>query len=140
MTKLHTWDRIWDLFHGIERRLSEELRNSCDLGISEFRTLHQLVERPEREVRMLELSEILQLSQSSTTRLVERLERRGLVLRGNCPSDGRGKYCILTKTGEALILKAMPEFEEARSRVLAEIFRSPEAREVADEFRALALG
>lgn len=139
MTKLQSWDRVMGLFNAIEQRLSEELRQSFDLGISDFRALQRLIERPEREIRMLELSEILQLGQSSMTRLVERLERKGLVYRDTCPSDGRGKFCVLTKSGEDYIRKAVPEFEEALDRVLKEIFQSPEAKAAAREFGELAL-
>lgn len=134
--QLQTWDQIRGLFQGIEQRLSEELRKSCDLGISEFRTLHQLLGRPEREIRMQELAEILQLSQSSTTRLAERLERKGFVTRDTCPSDGRGVYCVLSEQGEAFIAKAVPGFEVVLNTVLAEAFSTPGAAEIARMFRA----
>lgn len=133
--QLTTWDQIRGLFQGIEQRLSEELRKSSDLGISEFRTLHQLLGRPEREIRMQELAEILQLSQSSTTRLVERLERKGFVTRDTCPSDGRGVYCVLGERGEAFISQAVPGFERVLNRVLAEAFSAPGAAEIAQRFR-----
>lgn len=136
--QLATWDQIRSLFQGIEQRLSEELRKSSDLGISEFRTLHHLLGRPEREIRMQELAEILQLSQSSTTRLVERLERKGFVTRDTCPSDGRGVYCVLGEQGEAFITKAAPGFERVLNRVLAEALSAPGAAEIARAFHEQA--
>lgn len=138
MSALDTWDRISGLFAGIEQRLSEELRKTFDLGVSEFRALQRLSIRDDRELRMSELSEILQLSQSSMTRLVERLERRGYVYRDNCPSDGRGKFCVLTESGEAYILAAIPEFEQTLERVLSETFAAKDARMIARDFADIA--
>ena len=46
------------------------------------------------------------LSRSGTTRLVDRLERDGLLERDICDSDGRGCFAVLTDKGEALLTVA----------------------------------
>lgn len=138
MMKPDVWDRILNLFHGIENQLTDELRKSSDLGISEFRTLHHLTQQPERETRMQELSEFLQLTQSSTTRLVERLEKRGFVYRDSCPSDGRGKYCVLTESGFDYIEAAIPNYERALQGVTEAAMEDPDARAAVRDFCGMA--
>jgi DNA-binding MarR family transcriptional regulator len=58
-------------------------------------------------LRMSELAAVVLLTRSGLTRLVDRLERRGLVERRRCPSDARGLLAVLTDEG-------LRRFEEAR--------------------------
>lgn len=133
---LDVWDQVTALFYRIENQLTEELRRSSDLGLSEFRTLKHLAEQPDLELRMQELAESLMLTQSSTTRLVERLEKRGFVFRDSCPSDKRGKYCVLNEDGKKYIEEAAPLFQDCLNRVLKKTLANKDAREAA---RALCL-
>ena len=43
-------------------------------------------------MRMSELADAVLLSRSGLTRLVERLERDGLLERADCPSDAAGRW------------------------------------------------
>jgi DNA-binding MarR family transcriptional regulator len=55
---------------------------------------------------MAELADGVLLSRSGMTRLVDRLERDGLLERDPCTDDGRGTYAVLTDKGEALLAEA----------------------------------
>jgi DNA-binding MarR family transcriptional regulator len=48
---------------------------------------------------MRDLAESVLLSRSGLTRLVDRLEREGLIRRESCPSDARGSFAVLTAAG-----------------------------------------
>jgi DNA-binding MarR family transcriptional regulator len=48
---------------------------------------------------MTELADAVLLSRSGLTRLVDRLERQGLVQREACLTDGRGLFAVLTDKG-----------------------------------------
>lgn len=137
--KLDVWDRIQGLFQEIDSQMAEDLRKSSDLGVSEFRTLRYLTKQPKREMRMQELAEFLHLTQSSTTRLVERLEKRNLVYRDSCPSDGRGKYCVLTEGGYQYITEAIPQVETTLERVLNNAFAKEDAHAAVRELSKLSL-
>ena len=52
---------------------------------------------------MAELADGVLLSRSGMTRLVDRLERDGLLVRDPCSDDGRGTYAVLTDKGESLL-------------------------------------
>jgi len=52
------------------------------------------------------------VSRSNVTRLVDRMEKEGLVARSDCPVDGRGTVCGLTAKGRALRLKMWPVYRK----------------------------
>ena len=70
--------------------------------------LVQLVEAPQRRLRMTELAERVLLSRSGLTRLVDRLEREGLVRREACENDARGLFTVLTTAGFDRLKGASP--------------------------------
>ena len=68
--------------------------------------LVNLESAPDRQMRMSELAEAVLLSRSGLTRLVERLERDGLLTRADCPDDARGSLAVLTDAGVARLAEA----------------------------------
>jgi DNA-binding MarR family transcriptional regulator len=52
-----------------------------------------------QRMRMSDLATTVILSRSGLTRLVDRLERDGLIERQSCPSDARGSFATLTSDG-----------------------------------------
>jgi DNA-binding MarR family transcriptional regulator len=68
---------------------------------------------------MAELADSVLLSRSGVTRLVDRLEREGLIVRDSCTSDGRGCFAVLTDAGEELLARARPtHLDGVRERFL----------------------
>jgi DNA-binding MarR family transcriptional regulator len=88
------------------RQLDEELRRSHGLPLSSYDVLVTLESAPARQMRMSELADAVLLSRSGLTRLVERLERDGLLERTDCPSDARGSLAVLTDEGLARLAEA----------------------------------
>lgn len=70
-------------------------------GLSEidFETLIRLARSPQGRLRMSDLAAQTNLSTSGTTRVVDRLEREGLVTRQACPTDRRASYAAITEAG-----------------------------------------
>lgn len=77
-------------------------------------------------MRMQQLARAAALSASATTRLVTRLEKRGLLTRVLCADDRRGIYTELTKAGERLLEQARPTHDAALRKALAEAEATPE--------------
>ncbi|GAA4690167.1 MarR family transcriptional regulator [Pseudonocardia yuanmonensis] len=83
----------------ITRALETELVAEQELSLAAYDVLVQLAEAPGRRLRMTELADAVLLSRSGVTRLVDRLERAGLVRRARVESDGRGVTAGLTAAG-----------------------------------------
>jgi DNA-binding MarR family transcriptional regulator len=94
----------------VRARLSRLLEAGPGLVPEEVELLMLLAEAPERRLRMIDVSESLRLSKSGVTRLIDRLQERGLVVRAACPSDRRVVYAGLTDKGASAIEAAAPVF------------------------------
>ena len=93
----------WRAFLGahtlVTRRLDEELRAEHDLSLAEYDTLLAIAWAPDRRIRMRRLADLVFLSKSGVTRLIDRLGRRrpggavrlpvGRPRRGGGPDGGR---------------------------------------------------
>lgn len=97
---------VVDLWFDLQR-VSSVLRGGMaltlgeELGLlpEEMELLLHLSDAPEQRLRMVEVSAVMLMSKSGVTRLVDRLEERGLVMRAACPSDRRVVYAGLTAQG-----------------------------------------
>jgi DNA-binding MarR family transcriptional regulator len=92
------------LVHGLlERRAAEH-----DLSIIQTRLLGVL---RDRKPTMNELAKLLELDKSSVTGLVDRAERRGLVVRVPSTADRRVVLVSLTARGRSFVSQASAAFE-----------------------------
>lgn len=74
----------------------------------EFEVLIRLARSPQERLRMTDLAAQTALSTSGITRVVDRLERDGLVARHACASDRRISYAMLTNAGHSRLEEALP--------------------------------
>jgi DNA-binding MarR family transcriptional regulator len=106
--ELGAWRGFLRVHSALAKQLDAELAAEHDLPLSSYEVLITLRSAPGRRCRMAELAECVLLSRSGTTRLVDRLEKEGLLERDTCDSDGRGTYAVLTDAGEQLLARARP--------------------------------
>jgi DNA-binding MarR family transcriptional regulator len=99
----HRRRRRWRMiFNELDRRLNEEHL----IGVTEFDVLITLNTADGRPCRMSDIAEAVTLSPGGVTRLVERLESRGLVQRIRDPSDARRVHASLTADGSERLAQA----------------------------------
>ncbi|MEU6742337.1 MarR family winged helix-turn-helix transcriptional regulator [Streptosporangium sandarakinum] len=94
----------------ITRALEAELLVGHDLALASYDVLTRLAEAPGRRLRMNDLADRVLLSRSGLTRLVDRLQRDGLVEREACPDDARGLFAVLTDDGAVRLAEATPTY------------------------------
>src|ERR1700712_11330 len=98
-TEMGAWRGFLRAHARIIRRLEAELEAEQSVSVASYDVLVQLAEAPGHALRMSELADSVLLSRSGLTRLVDRLEREGLVERRACPDDARGTLAALTPGG-----------------------------------------
>jgi len=86
----------------LTRALDAQLTREHNLPLSSYEVLLFLADAPDGRMRMSELAESVLLSRSGLTRLVDRLERDGLLKRERCESDARGLFAEITPEGRDL--------------------------------------
>lgn len=104
--ELAAWRGFLRVHSSLFHQLDTELLTADDLPLRSYEVLLLLEDAPQRRLRMSDLSRSVLLSPSGVTRLVDRLEREGLVARERCPEDGRGYNAVLTDAGEARLQRA----------------------------------
>jgi DNA-binding MarR family transcriptional regulator len=133
------WRTLAALHGLIESSLERELTSTHDLSVVEFTVLDALSRQDGWHMRMSQLARAAALSNSATTRLVNRLEDRKLIRRILCADDRRGIYTELTPIGRALYEQARPIHDETLERVLAEAAEQPELAPVVEALHGAAV-
>jgi len=104
--ELRAWRGLLRAHACLAKRLDAELEQAHGLPMSSYEVLGHLEESSGGRMRMCELAEQAQLSRSGLTRLVDRLERDGLLERCSCDHDARGSYACLTASGRERLQEA----------------------------------
>jgi DNA-binding MarR family transcriptional regulator len=88
------------------RQLNAQLTAEHGLTLSDFEVLLRLARAPDRRMRRVDLAAEVLLTASGITRLLDGLERQGLVERAACASDRRVVYAVITDCGLATVREA----------------------------------
>jgi DNA-binding MarR family transcriptional regulator len=110
--ELAAWRGMLRVHAALTRALDAELAERHGLPLNSYEVLLFLADSRGGRMRMSELADSVLLSRSGLTRLVDRLERDGLLEREQCEEDARGYFAAITDQGRAL-------FDEARRTHLA---------------------
>lgn len=134
------WRTLAALYGIIDAALEKDLSREAGLSVVEYTLLDALSRQDGWHMRMAQLARATALSPSATTRLVTRLEDRGLLSRVLCADDRRGIYTELTQKGLELYLRARPIHDAALERVLAEAEEQPELAPLAKTLHQVSAG
>lgn len=115
-------ERTWALLVGVMMWLPAELdaylERSADLSHAEYGVLRCLSASEDREIHMGRLAATASVTPSHLSRIVARLERRGLLARSTDPADARRTLARLTEPGVILLRDVDPGYiAEVRARV-----------------------
>jgi DNA-binding MarR family transcriptional regulator len=88
-------------------------------------------------LRMADLARKAVVSRSNVTRLIDRMEKAGLVARSDCPADGRGTVCELTARGRALRAKMWPVYRKQIDALFGRHLDARDAEALAGTFERI---
>lgn len=103
-----------------------------DLSLPYYDVLVHLSEAPDQRLRMQELAYRVLLSKSGLTRLIDRMEGRGLVRRAASEADARGVNAVLTPAGLTALEAAVPAHKEDLVELVGSVMTADEADVLAD--------
>ncbi|MCW0213841.1 MAG: MarR family transcriptional regulator [Pseudonocardia sp.] len=92
----------------LDGALDRQLQREAGMPLAYYQILAMLSEVPGRTLRMSELADITQSSQSRISHAVARLERQGWVRRRPCQDDRRSTFAELTPAGMTALAEAAP--------------------------------
>jgi len=138
--ELAAWRGLLRVHSALVKALDAQLLAEHELPLSSYEVLINLQAAPGRRRRMAELADSVLLSRSGMTRLVDRLEREGLLQRDTCTADGRGMFAVLTDKGEALLATARPTHLDGIRERFLEHFAPAELRALAEYWERILPG
>src|SRR2546423_8156215 len=101
-----------DLFAVLEQQLARD----SGLSGADYRVLHPLSVAPGGFLRARDLGSEIGWDRSRLSHHLNRMEKRGLVVREECAEDARGLMVRLTKAGRRAIEEAAPAHAETVQR------------------------
>lgn len=132
------WESFLQAHAEIQLELERELHDAHRLSFNDYFALLALERAPGRQLRMHDLARPVRLTRSGLTRLVERLERDGLIERLPCPEDARGTEARITDAGRELLHAASATHLAGVKRRFLDRFSAAELRTLAKQLSRLS--
>jgi DNA-binding MarR family transcriptional regulator len=131
------WRTLAALHARLEEALEKALQAGFELSVVEYTVLDTLARQDGWYMRMQQVARAAALSHSATTRLVTRLENRGLLSRYLCEDDRRGIYSVLSERGKELLERARPVHAATLKSTLDEASETPELAPLVEALHTL---
>ncbi len=116
--QLAAWRAFLRAHSTMLRRIGRDLDDAGLPPLTWYDVLAALRDAADHRLRQVEVAEQVLLSTSGLSRLIDRMENKGLVERLLCPGDRRSLYLGLTDAGEEMLEQMWPVY----ARGIAEDF------------------
>jgi MarR family 2-MHQ and catechol resistance regulon transcriptional repressor len=117
---LRAWIALARAYNAVSARAAADVARH-DLTGAEFGVLEALHHKG--PMLLSEVQRRILVSSGGITYLVDRLEKRGLVERRDCPGDRRARLAALTPAGDSLVRDIFPEHAAVIRDALARLGR-----------------
>ncbi|MEQ8834573.1 MAG: MarR family winged helix-turn-helix transcriptional regulator [Miltoncostaeaceae bacterium] len=121
------WVAMLHAHTALTRAFNADLQAGHGITVTDFEVLRHLEGAPDGHLRRVDLAQLVGLTPSGITRLLDGLEAGGLVEKAQCTSDARVTYARLTDDGRTLLHRAAATHLAAIDALFQERFTSQEA-------------
>lgn len=128
-----------EVYGGVTARL-DVVHAAHGLSGTDFDVLIRLARSPGRQLRMTDLAAQTGLSTSGITRIVDRLEERGLAARQAAPGDRRSSLAVLTPAGVERLDQLLPSLIAEIDRWLTGPLSAAQLIALLDSLRTVRAG
>jgi len=111
-TEASAWTGLVQAQQCLIDKVEDELKKKGLPSLSWYDVLWELERSEDGSLRLNDLGKRVLLDKYNVTRLVQRLEDEGLLVRNQCKIDGRGIFACITEKGKKLRKKMWPVYEE----------------------------
>jgi len=125
-----------EAFTGLSARFSAQMEQHR-LSPVEFEVLMRLARSPRSRLRMTDLAGQTSLSTSGVTRVVDRMDREGLIRREACASDRRSSYAVVTEAGLDRLDEVLPGHLELVQRWFIDQLPPEQLGQMLDSLRTI---
>lgn len=107
------WRGFVRLHERLGGRLGRLLQSESKVSPADYAVLVHLTDSSEGRQRHQDLARALEWEKSRMSHHIARMAGRGMVVREECPEDGRGAFVVITDAGREAIEAAAPRHVEA---------------------------
>ncbi len=111
--------------------LSRQMQTESMLSMQDFEVLVHLTDVDDARLRVSELARAMRWEKSRLSHHLSRMDKRGLIGREECSSDGRGAFIVLTPEGRAAIEAAAPSHVDAVRRHFFDVLTDDDVKALA---------
>jgi DNA-binding MarR family transcriptional regulator len=138
--ELAAWRSFIKSYGRIIESIEHDLAEHGRVPLTSYDVLIALFEAPEHKLRLGDLTQKVVITKSGVTRLLDRLEREGLVVREKSGEDRRGTYAKLTSEGELQLRKAWPVYAQGIKKYFAANLSEEQINHLIQAFRTIQEG
>jgi DNA-binding MarR family transcriptional regulator len=113
-------------------RVDARLRESHELPLAFFESLLFISRSPRSSMRVGDLARALRVTVGGTSKLVDRIERAGLIAREPDPDDRRASRVALTAAGKRKLTTAVKTYEAEVAGILGGVLSAEEQQQMSD--------
>ncbi len=137
-TEHDAWGGFLKTYAYINRLIEADLQEHARITHVEFEVLLRLSWQENQRLRIQDLAAQSILTRSGLSRVVERLEKAGLVIREEACEDRRGAYAVLTEAGvERFRTASQAHLVFVRQNFLG-LFNEEELKQMAEFWKRMA--
>ncbi len=130
--ELRAWRGMLRAHAALAKALDAQLEAEHGLQLSSYEVLMYLADAEDERMRMCDLASSILLSRSGLTRLVDRLQREGLLERVACSDDARGAFAKLTPAGREKLRAARATHLDGVREMFLNLFTPEELERLGD--------
>lgn len=116
----------------LDLQISRDLVRDSGLSDADYQVLVGLSEAPGRRARMIDLARLMLWSKSRLAHQLDRMQRRGLVLREADPASARAAVIVLTDEGLHTIQEAAPRHVDSVRRHFVDLLTDAQIDAIAE--------
>lgn len=135
---VHAWVRLMRAQRLALAAIEQDLKAAGLPPLGWYDVLLELVRAEDGKLRPYEIEERILLAQHNLSRLLDRMEKEGLVRRETFADDGRGRWVVLTDAGRAMQSRMWSVYGPAIQKHVGRKLDDASAAQLADLLAALA--
>ena len=133
----NAWGGFLSTYARLNRQIEEDLQENGRISHVEFEILLRLFWEQNHRLRIQDLAAQSILTQSGTSRAIERLQKAGLVVREAASEDRRGAYAVMTEAGIERFRLVMEKHIDFVKAHFLNYFTDPELEQMAGFWKCL---
>ena len=123
---VEAWGALLRSHAAVVGRINREMQSERGLPLSWYDVLLSLSRAPAPGLRMQDLAEIVVLSRTRVSRVVDEMEAAELVKRQPNPADGRSSIVVITRKGRTAFRAAAPVYLRGIARHFTDLLSAEE--------------